>query len=152
MCWPRRGQWHTFEFHIIFVSHLSIKCRKCLSVGKDLFSDISRTFFPTTRAWSNVLTWAMILQKFKMIWFSFSHVYSQNLLRSLMYRNVLQSSESQSETSSSAESDWSDINSIALQLGLHIDNVCVERFKVDRQKLENMIKSNLSLLKIYSMT
>lgn len=60
-----------------------------------------------------------------------------------MYRNVQQSSESQSETSSSAESDWSDINSIALQLGLHPKNVCVERFKVDRQKLENMIKSNV---------
>lgn len=59
-----------------------------------------------------------------------------------MYRNVQQSIESQSETSSSAESDWSDINSIALQLGLHPGNVHVERFKVDRQKLENMIKGN----------
>lgn len=60
-----------------------------------------------------------------------------------MYRNVQQSSESQSEASSSAESDWSDINSIALQMGLHPDDMCVERFKVDRQKLENMIKGNL---------
>lgn len=65
----------------------------------------------------------------------------QNLLNNLMYRNVLQSSESQSEASSSAESDWSDINSIALQMGLHPKDLCVERFKVDRQKLENMIKS-----------
>lgn len=57
-----------------------------------------------------------------------------------MYRNVQQSSESQSEASSSAESDWSDINGIALQMGLHPKDLCVERFKVDRQKLENMIK------------
>lgn len=60
-----------------------------------------------------------------------------------MYRNVQQSSESQSEASSSAESDWSDINSIALQMGLHPKDLCVERFKVDRQKLENMIKSEI---------
>lgn len=61
-----------------------------------------------------------------------------------MYRNVRQSSESQSEASSSAESDWSDINSMALQMGLNPKDLCVERFKVDRQKLENMIKSIVS--------
>lgn len=66
-----------------------------------------------------------------------------------MYRNVQQSSESQSETSSSAESDWSDINSIALQMGLSPENVHVERFKVDRQKLENMIKSNVIKVFLY---
>lgn len=59
-----------------------------------------------------------------------------------MYRNVQQSNESQSEASSSAESDLSDINSIALQMGISPEDLCVQRFKVDRQKLENMIKSN----------
>lgn len=66
-----------------------------------------------------------------------------------MYRNVQQSSESQSEASSSAESDWSDINSIALQMGIHPKDLCVERFKVDRQKLENMIKSNKAFLRFF---
>lgn len=75
--------------------------------------------------------------------FIFIRNYLQNLFNSLLYRNVQQSSESQSETSSSAESDWSDVNSFALQSGLHPDNVGVERFKVDRQKLEYMIKSNV---------
>ena len=68
-----------------------------------------------------------------------------------MYRNVQQSSESQSEASSSAESDWSDYNSIALQMGLHPKDLCVERFKVDRQKLENMIKGKfISVIFNYS--
>lgn len=66
-----------------------------------------------------------------------------------MYRNVQQSIESQSETSSSAESDWSDITSIALQMGLHPDSVSIERFKVDRQKLENMIKGNELILFLF---
>ncbi|XP_031619044.1 protein bicaudal C [Contarinia nasturtii] len=65
---------------------------------------------------------------------------NNNLLNNLMYRNVRQSSESQSEASSSAESDWSDINSIAAQMGLHPKDLCVERFKVDRNKLETLIK------------
>lgn len=60
-----------------------------------------------------------------------------------MYRNVRQSSESQSEASSSAESDWSDINSIAAQMGLQPKDMCVERFKVDRNKLETLIKGNV---------
>lgn len=60
-----------------------------------------------------------------------------------MYRNVQQSSESQSEASSSAESDWSDVTSIALQMGWDPKDVVTERFKVDRQKLENMIKGNV---------
>lgn len=66
-----------------------------------------------------------------------------------MYRNVQQSIESQSETSSSAESDWSNINSIALQMGLHPESVHVERFKVDRQKLENMIKGSIIFILYY---
>lgn len=68
-----------------------------------------------------------------------------------MYRNVQQSSESQSEASSSAESDWSDMNGIALQLGLHPKELCIERFKVDRQKLENMIKSNVFSFNNYNL-
>lgn len=62
-----------------------------------------------------------------------------------MYRNVQQSSESQSEASSSAESDMSDINGVALLLGMSTKDVHVDRFRVDRQKLENMIKSNFML-------
>lgn len=58
-----------------------------------------------------------------------------------MYRNVHQSNESQSEASSSTESEMSDINSIAIKMGLNPEDICVQRFKVDRQKLENMIKS-----------
>lgn len=34
----------------------------------------------------------------------------------------------------------SDINSIAIQLGVSPHELAIERFKVDRQKLENMIK------------
>lgn len=52
-----------------------------------------------------------------------------------------QSSESRSEASS-VESDWSDINSIAIQMGVSPNDLAIERFKVDRQKLENMIKGN----------
>lgn len=67
-----------------------------------------------------------------------------------MYRNVQQSSESQSEASSSAESDWSDIKSIALHMGLDPEDMCVERFKVDRQKLENMIKGNILINYVFN--
>lgn len=61
------------------------------------------------------------------------------------------SSESQSEASSSAESDLSDVNSIALQMGILPEELCVIRFKIDRQKLENMIKSNfhINFMRIY---
>lgn len=55
------------------------------------------------------------------------------------------SSETQSEISS-ADSDWSDIRSIALKLGVqNPDDLHTERFKVDRQKLENLIKSNFCI-------
>jgi protein bicaudal C len=50
-------------------------------------------------------------------------------------------SETQSEISS-VESDWSDLRSIAAQLGVaNPDDLHTERFKIDRQKLEDMIKS-----------
>lgn len=50
-------------------------------------------------------------------------------------------SETPSEISS-ADSDWSDIRAIANKLGVqNPDDLQTERFKVDRQKLENMIKS-----------
>ncbi|XP_055384865.1 protein bicaudal C [Condylostylus longicornis] len=50
-------------------------------------------------------------------------------------------SESQSEISS-VDSDWSDIRAIAINLGVqNPDDLLTERFKVDRQKLENMIRS-----------
>uniref|UniRef100_T1GG44 K Homology domain-containing protein n=1 Tax=Megaselia scalaris TaxID=36166 RepID=T1GG44_MEGSC len=50
-------------------------------------------------------------------------------------------SETQSEISS-VDSDWSDIRAIANKLGVqNPDDLHTERFKVDRQKLENMIKN-----------
>lgn len=52
------------------------------------------------------------------------------------------SSESQSEISS-VDSEWNDKGSIAAQLGIsNPDDMANERFKVDRQKLENLIKGN----------
>lgn len=51
-------------------------------------------------------------------------------------------SESQSEISS-VDSEWNDKGSIAAQLGIpNPDDMANERFKVDRQKLENLIKGN----------
>lgn len=51
-------------------------------------------------------------------------------------------SESQSEISS-VDSDWSDIRTIALKLGVqNPDDLQTERFKVDRQKLENLFKTD----------
>lgn len=52
-------------------------------------------------------------------------------------------SETQSEISS-ADSDWSDVKTIANKLGVaNPEELHTERFKVDRQKLEQMIKSKL---------
>lgn len=49
-------------------------------------------------------------------------------------------SETTSEISS-VDSDWGDLRLIAAQLGVaNPDELHVERFKVDRQKLEDMIK------------
>lgn len=63
---------------------------------------------------------------------------------SSIYANVKRSSETQSEISS-IDSDWSDIKSIAMQLGVaNPDELVTQRFKVDRQKLENMIISKCS--------
>lgn len=70
----------------------------------------------------------------------------QNLFSNLMRHDVQQSSESQSEASSSVGSDFSDFHSVALQMGLPPGTAHEERFKVDRQKLENMIKSNVQML------
>ncbi|KAH8262827.1 hypothetical protein KR044_000804 [Drosophila immigrans] len=51
-------------------------------------------------------------------------------------------SETQSEISS-VDSDWSDIRAIALKLGVqNPDDLHTERFKVDRQKLEQLIKED----------
>lgn len=59
----------------------------------------------------------------------------------LLYQAGQQSSESQSEISSIG-SNWSDIRSIALRLGITNEaDLTNERFKIDRQKLETMIKS-----------
>lgn len=50
-------------------------------------------------------------------------------------------SESQSEISS-VDSDWSDLKMIAAQLGvINPDDLVTERFRIDRTKLENMIKT-----------
>lgn len=60
-----------------------------------------------------------------------------NLLRPAAVRC---SSESQSEISS-VDSEWNDKGMIAAQLGIsNPDDMANERFKVDRQKLENLIK------------
>lgn len=51
-------------------------------------------------------------------------------------------SEAQSSEISSVESDFSDLKSIAAGLGIvDPDEVYTERFKIDRLKLEEMIKS-----------
>lgn len=59
----------------------------------------------------------------------------------------MQDNEQQSDTrseSSSLDSDWSDLKSIAVQLGVtDLDNLYTERFKIDRQKLSDMIKCKL---------
>lgn len=60
----------------------------------------------------------------------------------LLCSEIRCSSESQSEISS-VDSEWNDKGSIALQLGISDPNdMANERFKVDRQKLENLIKGN----------
>lgn len=52
-----------------------------------------------------------------------------------------QQTDTRSEISS-LDSDWSDLKSIAVQLGVtDLDNLYTERFKIDRQKLSDMIKS-----------
>lgn len=54
-------------------------------------------------------------------------------------------SEAPSSEISSVESDFSDLKSIAAGLGIiDPDEVYTERFKIDRIKLEDMIKSKLS--------
>lgn len=56
-------------------------------------------------------------------------------------------SEAQSSEISSVESDFSDLKSIAAGLGIvDPDEVYTERFKIDRLKLEEMIKSKLWFL------
>lgn len=58
-----------------------------------------------------------------------------------VHADIRRQSESQSEISSES-SDWSDLKSIAVKLGINNpDDMVTERFKVDRQKLETMIKS-----------
>lgn len=66
----------------------------------------------------------------------------------LIFESVRRTSESQSEISS-VDSDWSDIKTIALQLGVqNPDELTTERFKIDRQKLETMMRSKLKLNEI----
>lgn len=53
-------------------------------------------------------------------------------------------SEAQSSEISSVESDFSDLKSIAAGLGIvDPEEVYTERFKIDRLKLEDMLKSEL---------
>lgn len=53
-------------------------------------------------------------------------------------------SEAQSSEISSVESDFSDLRSIAAGLGIvDPEEVYTERFKIDRLKLEDMIKSKI---------
>jgi hypothetical protein len=52
-------------------------------------------------------------------------------------------SEAPSSEVSSVESDFSDLKSIAAGLGIiDLEEIYTERFKIDRMKLEDMIKSN----------
>lgn len=56
-------------------------------------------------------------------------------------------SETTGSEISSVESDWGDLRLIAAQLGVaNPDDLHVERFKVDRQKLEDMIKGKAFVL------
>lgn len=67
--------------------------------------------------------------------------YQNSPYNKILFESVRRPSESQSEISS-VDSDWSDIKSIALKLGVaNADDLISERFKVDRQKLESMIQS-----------
>lgn len=60
-----------------------------------------------------------------------------------MQNNNDQQSDTRSE-SSSMDSDWSDLKSIAMELGVtNLDNLHTERFKIDRQKLCDMIQSKV---------
>lgn len=55
-------------------------------------------------------------------------------------------SESLSELSSADSSDWSDLRTIAVQLGVsNPDELASERFKIDRQKLEIMVNTETNL-------
>lgn len=59
-------------------------------------------------------------------------------------------SEAQSSEISSVESDFSDLKSIAAGLGIvDPDEVYTERFKIDRMKLEDMIKSEYLMILLY---
>lgn len=64
---------------------------------------------------------------------------SPSPFNNLLYQNAQPTTESRSEVSTN-ESEWSDINTIAQQLGVSVADLQVERFKVDRSKLENMVK------------
>lgn len=64
---------------------------------------------------------------------------SPSPFNNLLYQNVQPSTESRSEVSTN-ESEWSDINSIAQQMGVTVAELQVDRFKVDRSKLESMVK------------
>lgn len=64
---------------------------------------------------------------------------SPSPFNNLLYQNVQPTAESRSEVSSN-ESEWSDINSIAQQMGVTVAELQVDRFKVDRSKLEIMVK------------
>lgn len=57
-------------------------------------------------------------------------------------------SETQSEVSS-ADSELSDLRSIAIQLGVSVDELSVERFKIERQKLENMLSGISQTIYVY---
>lgn len=75
------------------------------------------------------------------------------LLQKAAPSSSVATSETQSEISS-ADSDWSDIRAIATKLGVqNPDDLHTERFKVDRHKLENMIKGMFeSIITILSTT
>lgn len=62
----------------------------------------------------------------------------------LLYQNVQPTTESRSEVTN--ESEWSDINSIAQQMGVSVADLQVDRFKVDRSKLESMVKGRIAII------
>lgn len=67
---------------------------------------------------------------------------SPSPFNNLLYQNVQPTTESRSEATN--ESEWSDINSIAQQMGVSVAELQVDRFKVDRSKLESMVKGKMT--------
>lgn len=73
------------------------------------------------------------------------NIFIETMASCVAYNQLFLQDDPRSDTHSevsSAESDWSDMKSIAMQLGIaNVDDLYTERFKIDRQKLSEMIQS-----------